>query len=170
MFEQTKIGRLILESIVSDKSSIKTAASKYSIEDASKISDGLMKVASLPYKEDVYKSTQEIMKIAADCLRSVCDALNTVQAKKDELEKISHVRGLIDQMIDGGIVDDSEIEEKIASLAKKSPHDLEVIQEAIKLAKNSNGVNSFFDMEKASGDEKQMPMEKRGMFDDVIDA
>lgn len=169
MIQRTEIGRLILENLVSSEPSIKTAAAKFVPEDAVKISTGLVKIASMPYREDVYKSVQEIMKIAADCLRSLCTSLESVQEEKEHLEKSAHVRSLIDSMVDYGMVDENDIEEKVASLAKKTPHELEIIKEAMNLSGRSGGKSVFFEIEKTSDDHQAKPSEKKSMFDSVIE-
>jgi hypothetical protein len=169
MLQRSEIGRLILENLVSDEPSVKTAEVKFVPEDAVKISTGLIKIASLPYKEDVYKSVQEIMKIAAECLRGLCTSLESVQAEKEHLEKVAHVRSLIDSMVDYGMVDEADVDEKIASLVKKTPHELEIIKEAMNLSGRNGGKGVFFEIEKTSDDHQAKSSEKRDMFDSVID-
>ena len=164
----TDIGRLILEAVASNKPVIvKTASPQFSIEEATKISQGLAKVASYPYKEEVYHSAQEMMKIASDCLSAMTSSLTTSQARIQELEKAASIRSVVDQMIANGITDESDVHEKIAKLSKKTPHELEVVKEAVDMAVRSKGANVFFEDDSSSA--VGADGSKRGMFDGVID-
>lgn len=165
----TDIGRLILEAVASPKPTIvKTASSRFSIDDATKISQGLAKVASYPYKEEVYSSAQEMMKIASDCLSSMASSLIATQARIDELEKAAAIRSVIDQMVASGITDESDIHEKIAKLSKKTPHELEVVKEAVDMAARAKGANVFFEDDSGSSG-GSVGDEKRSIFDGVFD-
>jgi hypothetical protein len=165
VFKTTDIGRLILEAVSSNQSTtVKTSSVSYSHDDAIKIAQGLSKVASFPYKEEAYQSTKEMMKIASQCIESMVHNLEESQARVQELEKAASVRNLLDDMLNAGMTDDSDVHEKIAELSKKTPRELEVIKEAIKLAAHGKGMRFFEEAKDSDGSS----MVKRGMFDDII--
>lgn len=164
VFAKTNLGRIILDTIAGNNPIEKSASSGYKIEEANKISEGLAKVASLPYRGDeAFNATREMMKIASDCISSIVSSLKAKEARVADLEKAAEVRCIVDEMVDSGMMDKSEINEKVAELIKKSSHDLEVTKEAIKLASKSKGSNVFFE-----AGESDSSHEKRGMFDEVI--
>jgi len=168
VLKTTDIGRLILEAVASPKPAIvKTASSQFGIEDAVKISQGLAKVASYPYKEEVYSSAQEMMKIASDCLSAMVSSLTSAQTRVQELEKAASIRNVIDQMVANGLTDESDIHEKIAKLSKKTPRELEIVKEAVELTARSKGANVFFEDESSSA--SGTPGDKRSIFDGVIE-
>jgi len=160
------IGKIILSHLAKDGQTEKTASEKFSSEEAKKISTGLAKVASYPCNEEVYASVQEIMKIAANCIDSITETLKSVQERNSGLEKAAEVRCLLDDMIRTGMVDDSDVEEKIAELMKKDSHGLEVIKEASKIAQGGKGESLIF--EKVANEQPGGKTEKRGMFDSVL--
>ena len=169
VLKTTDIGRLILEAVASPKSAIvKTASPKFNTDDAVKISQGLAKVASYPYNEEVYSSAQEMMKIASDCLSVMVSSLTSSQTRVQELEKAASIRSVVDQMVANGITDDSDIQEKIAKLSKKTPRELEIVKEAVDMAVRSKGANVFFedDSSPAGGSGGDG---KRSIFDGVFD-
>jgi len=160
------IGQLILSHLVPDQPSTeKTASESYTPDEAKKISEGLAKVASLPCKEDVYTSVQEMMKIASDCLAYTTETLNSVQERNVGLEKSAQVRLILDDLINSGLVSDDDVEEKVAALMKKDENGLEIVKEAIKLAHSGEGENMIF--EKAAG-ESASSGKKTGMFDGIL--
>lgn len=161
----TNIGRLILDSIINEPT-IKTASFKIDPAEACKVSQGLIKVSSLPYKEDIYKSTQDLMKVAAGYINSMVVELDVAQKRASDFEKAAEVRCLIDDMVGEGLIGEHDLQEKVAELSKKSSRELEIFKEAVKLAsKNKSGKNVFFeeDSEKTASVDS-----KKGMFDDVI--
>lgn len=169
VFKETSIGRLILDSIMSSSPSIKTASVQYSPVDASKISQGLTKVASLPYKAEAFKSTQEMMKIAAECLDAMVQMVESTKKQVADFEKAANVRSLIDMMVDNGLIDKGEVQEKVAELAPKSDRELEIIKEAAKLACRRDRSGGIFEFDKTAEDSSKAVSERRGMFDEVID-
>ena len=166
ILKDTNIGRLILEH---SNSVIKTAELKNdstpNIDDAKKISDGLAKIASIPYSEKSYSSVQEIMKIASQCIGKLLSSLESTKVKASEFEKAAEVRVLLDDMINSGSVDEFNIHEKIAELMKKDERDLDIIKEATKMVKGGREGNIFFEIEK---DAEILP-EKKGMFSGILD-
>lgn len=160
------IGELILKHLASGDSTEKIASEKYSSEEAAKISVGLAKIASYPCNEEVYGSVQEIMKTAADCINSVAETLKSVQERNSGLEKAAEVRVLLDGMITSGVVDEINLEEKIAELMKKDQNGLEVVKEAVKLA-HGKGESLIFD--KVANETSPGKEDKGGMFAGVVD-
>lgn len=141
----------------------KAASSKIDKTEAKKISQGLMKVASLPYKETSYNSIQEIMKIASTSLDSLLGELEERDNKINQLTKVAEVREVIDSMLDRKLIEYSGVQEKTAELLKKSDHDLEIIKEAIALG-SITSKNIFFEESEKTASETPA---KRGIFDGV---
>jgi len=165
MLPKTNIGRLILESVTPREPTVKTASLKYDVDATVKISEGLIKIASIPYKEEVYGNVQEMLKIAAECMKEVSASLHDSQVKNTDFEKAAEVRILLDDMIENGLVSEEDFEEKIAELLKKDEKDLSIIKEAVKISQNKEGCNVFFEK---SAENEGGSTEKRGMFDGVL--
>jgi len=161
------IGQMILRHLANDHQAEKTASEKFTSEEANKISTGLTKVASFPCNKDVYGSVQEIMKIAAECITSISETLNSVQERNSGLEKAADVRCLLDDMIRFGVIDESGLEEKVAELMKKEKHEFDVIKEATKIAQGGKGESLIFD--KVANEQPSGKLERPGMFDGVLD-
>lgn len=166
ILKDTNIGRLILEH---SSSVIKTAElknnNKPDIKDAKKISNGLAKIASIPYSEKSYASVQAIMKIASECIGELVNSLESTKLKASEFEKAAEVRILLDDMINSGSVDEFNIHEKIAELMKKNERQLDIIKEATKMIKGGKSENIFFEIEKDAATSSI----KKEMFSGVID-
>lgn len=163
MLNNTNIGRLILESI-SQSQTAKTASKKFDTSEAKKISEGLKKVASYPYKESVYDSVKEIMKIAADLIDHANETISNIESHNCDLEKAAEVRVVIDDMLNYGLIDEGSFQEKLSELLEKDKTELEIVKNAIDMIKCSKSENIFFDKnaqyKTASG--------KRGIFDGVL--
>jgi hypothetical protein len=141
----------------------KTASTKLDLDEAKKISSGLMKIASLPYKADVYNSVKEVMKIAADSINSLLSEIEEKQSELSHLTKVAEIREIIDSMIERGLIEKTDIQEKTAELLKKDHRDLEIVKEAIALG-SVTSKNIFFEQgEKVAGDTSS----KRSIFDGV---
>jgi len=147
---------------------VKVASEKtLDLDGAKKISESLIKVASLPYNKSAYDAVCGIMKLAASSLSGALDELQKNKERTEELEKISTVRGLIDEMLDNSIISRFDIMEKTAALLKKNKHELSIVKEAMLMSANTGGKNIFVDssdiekLASASGG-------KTGIFDDVI--
>jgi dihydroorotase-like cyclic amidohydrolase len=161
----TDIGRLILEAVASNQSTFtKKASVKYAKEDAVKISNNLVKVASSPIDKSTFTSTQEMMKTASSCINYLVESLSESDNKIKELEKVASIRNILDSMIVSGLTDENDVSEKIAQLSKKSDRELEIVKEAVKLASGSKASNIFFDSFESNADS----IEKRGIFDGVL--
>ncbi len=165
LLKDTNLGRLILEAIPAGESTEKQASEKFDTAEANRIAAGLVKVASLPCKEEVYGSIQEIMKMAAACISEAVSSLESTQVQNTGLEKAAEIRVILEDMVNAGLIDENELEEKVAELMEKDAHQLEVIREAIKLSGKDGNVFFVNESEKTAGDRS----EKVGMFDDVID-
>jgi hypothetical protein len=164
ILRDTNISRLILEQIQTEKTAEKKPAGKVCVEDARRISKGLFKVAGLPYKEKVFHSVQEMMKIASKYMEDLVISLESVRKRNSDLEKVAEVRAIMDDMLKIGQVDQYSVEEKVAELMKKDQKELEIIKEAMKMIENGKDGNVFFELEKeasASGG-------KKGMFDNLL--
>jgi len=133
--------------------------------EAVKISEGLAKIASLPYNEEAYLSVQEMMKTASKCIDGLSKSLESVNGRNSDLEKAADVRSMIDGMIDLGAVDEFSVQEKVAELMSKDGNQIEIIKQAMNLLKDGKEGNVFFEVEKTAG----VSTEKKGMFDGVVD-
>lgn len=162
LFTQTNIGRLILESIT-DEAAEKKASSHLDVSEIRKVSNDLEKVASLPYKEEVYQSVQELVKTAADYLNSSADELESSLGREAELKKAMEVRSIIDDMIHYGILDPTDVHDKVAELVKKTGNEIEIVKTAVDMVKNGKSMSSIFELDKTAA-----PNGKRGMFDGVL--
>jgi hypothetical protein len=165
LFQKTNIGRLILESVMGGAVE-KKASKRVDVSELRKVSSGLTKVAALPYKEDVYRSVQELVKTAAEYLDDAASELEGSLSRQAELEKAMEMRSLLDDMISYGILDPEEVEEKVAELSKKSAHEIEIVKTAVDMIKKGKNGSALFDMTKTASAETRT--EKRGMFDNVI--
>ena len=164
--EGTSISRLILDSMSTEKTASLKTEKVSDVQEAMKISSGLAKVSSYPYKEEAFTAIQEIMKIASLEIKDLIGSLEAAQSRNSELEKVSEVRVLIEDMASVGYVEDHDVEEKIAELLTKDANQLAIIKEAVKMASGSKQENVFFELEK---DAETGPTEKIGMFDSVIE-
>jgi hypothetical protein len=164
--EGTSISRLILDNMSMDKTASPKTEKVSDIEEARKVSSGLAKVASYPYKEESFHAIQEIMKIASAEMKDLIGSLEAAQSRNSELEKVSEVRVLIEDMAKIGYVEEHNVEEKIAELLTKDKNQLSVVKEAVKMASGGKQGNVFFELEK---DAETGPREKLGMFDGVIE-
>ena len=158
------VGQIILDLLGQEDQAEKTASQKYSIDEAKKVAFGLAKVASYPCNENVYSSVQEVMKTASECLAGVIQTLDSAQKRNEELEKAAEVKCLVDDLIESGIVDDGDVEEKVAELMKKDTESLNVVKEAIKIAQSGNVESLLFD----SNHDEQHHGGKRGIFEGVL--
>src|SRR5271169_3450896 len=86
----------------------KVASKKIDTDEAKQISDGLIKVASLPYKGATYNSVQEIMKIASGSINSLLVELEDRTQKINQLTKVAEVREVIDTMLDRKLIEYSD--------------------------------------------------------------
>jgi len=166
VLKDTDIGRLILDHLSTEKTAESKDIKEPSINDAERVSKGLAKVASLPYKEEVYSSVQEIMKIASETIGDLVESFKSIQDRTSELEKAAEVRSLIDEMVKAGSIDEFNIDEKISELMSKTSEQLEITKEAMRLIKNRKEGNIFDEMEK---DANNSGSDKRGIFDGVIE-
>jgi len=164
ILKETNIGRLILESI-SDKTTEKKASKKVDASEIRKVAKGLTKIAAIPYNEAVYKSVQELMKIAAEYLEDSAHELENSIARQAELEKAIDIASLLDDMISYGIIDPEETEEKIAELSKKSDKEIEIIKTAMDMIKAGKRGANLFEFSKSAS----TIIKKRGMFDAILD-
>ena len=167
VLEGTDIGRLILDSMSSEKTAESKQIKEPSVDDARKISEGLAKIAALPYKEEVYNSVQEIMKIASESFGEFVNSFESIRGRISELEKAAEVRSLIDEMVKIGSIDEFSVEEKVAELMQKTLEQIEITKEAMKLVKEGKEGNVFDETEKDAS--YSSSGEKRGMFDAVIE-
>lgn len=117
-------------------------------DDAQKVSESLTKLAGLPYKEEVYSSVKEVLKIASDCIDRLSSSLKSEEDNRKELEKAASVRILVDDMVQSGATDEDDLQEKVAELMGKTPRQLEIYGEAVKLAQSGNSGNKFFELTK----------------------
>jgi len=164
VLKNTNIGRLILESVMGEATE-KRAAKKVQTSELRKVSTGLMKIAALPYKEEVYRSVQELVKTAAEYLEESAGELEESLRRQAELEKAMEMRSLLDDMISYGIVDPDELEDKVAELSKKSKQEIEIVKTAVDMIKNRKDDGTLFDLSKTASIKSTG---KRGMFDGIL--
>jgi len=164
VLKDTNIGRLILESVMGEATE-KKASKNLDTAEIRKVANGLVKISSLPYKEDVYQSVQELVKTAATYLDDAANELEFALSRQAELEKAMEMRTLLDDMINYGLVDPDEVRDKVAELSGKSRQEIEVVKTAVEMIKNNKEGSSLFDLSK-SGEVKTA--KKRGMFDGII--
>ncbi len=164
VLKDTDIGRLILDNLSTEKTAESKIKNEPSIEDVSKISRGLSKIASLPYKEEAYNSVQEIMKIASETIGEFVESFKSIQDRTLELEKAAEVRSLIDEMVKMGSINEFNVDEKVAEFIGKTPEQLEVTKEAMKMIKDGKEGNVFDESEKNA----EYSDSGKGMFDSVI--
>lgn len=163
-FPETNIGKLILASVMGGESE-KRASTKVDVSEIRKVSGDLVKVAGLPYKEDVYHSVQELVKIAAEFLKESADELEASMARRVELEKAMEMRSILDDMVHYGILDPTEAEEKVAELSQKTMQEIEVVKTAVDMIKSGKNGSDLFETEKTAS--VHTGGGKRGMFDNV---
>ena len=162
--KDTNIGRLILEQLQTEKTASVDNVGKVCVDDAQRISKGLLKVAGFPHQEETYTSVQEMMKIASRYMTNLSSAFKSVQSRNSDLEKAAEVRELIDEIANVGGVDEFSVREKIAELMSKTPRELEIIKEATKMFQNGKEGNTFFEIEKTSSVSSSS---RRSIFDGV---
>jgi hypothetical protein len=158
----TTVEQLIREAAGLNAGVVKVASKKADKNEAKKISEGLMKIAALPYKEEVHNSIKEIMKLASGSIDTLISDIVEKDEKINHLTKIAEIRGIVDSMLDKNLIEKNEIQEKTAELLKKSEHEIEIVKEAIALGSISSK-NIFFETEKTAS----VSYIKRGMFDGV---
>ena len=162
--KDTNIGRLILDNVETEKTAEKKNTGKVCIE-AKRISVGLTKVAGLPYNEEVYRSVQEMLKIASSCMTDLVQSFESVENRNSELEKVADIRVVVEDMASLGKIDEYNAEEKVAELMQKSDRELSIIKEATKMVLNGNDGNKFFELEK---DANVSTSQKVGMFEGLL--
>ena len=167
LFKDTNIGRLILEHVSMEKSAEKNTS--FDVSQATKIAEGLAKVASYQYNEKVYESVQEMMKIASKCINDLKFAFDAAIEKNAQLQKAAEVQTILEDMANNGLIGEHEVREKVAELMSKSNERLEIIKEAVKLASGGKDGNIFFnEVEPVITKTASNSIAKVGMFDAVI--
>ena len=166
LFEKTNISRLINEQLSLEKSASHCKKS-FDASKALKVAEGLAKVASYNYSEEVYESVQAMMKIASDCLIDLKSAYDAAIEKNAQLMKASEVQSIIEDMTNNGLITEQDAREKVAELMNKSSEKLEIVKEAVKLASGGRFGN-IFSNETETTITKTASKEKPGMFDTVI--
>jgi len=154
------IERLIKEAYFKDE-----PTKPVEVMEMQKIAKALNTASSIPYKPETYEAACGIMKIASQAFENLVNALETEKKKSSELEKMSGVRDILDDMLDRGLISKDDIQVKTSALMKKNNNELEVVKEAIKLAgANLNG-NGLFDSDAGVSGTSTSP---RSMFDGII--
>lgn len=148
----------------SDSVTTKTASQEFSHEEAIKISHGLEKVASYDYSPETYSSLVEMMKIASKCINSMDSELSNARGSVDDLEKKAEIRTIVDDMVENGLTDSFDVEEKVASLLEKNTDELKMVKEAMSLAVNMSSGN-FFEMDKTAS---AIDNRKKEIFDGIL--
>ena len=135
----------------------KTASHVFDYDDAVKIADGLSKIASIEVDPSTYPSLVEVVKTASACIRELSSGL-------EDLRKEAEIRTIIDDMINIGLTDETNVVEKIAELKTKSPQELTIVKEAMKMGSFiKEGGDLFQGFEENTGAPK-----KQGMFEGIL--
>lgn len=140
----------------------KTASHEF---DVASIYSGLEKVADFEYNPETYASLRGMLKIASQCMKALEQESKTLQNSVSEFEKKAEVRIILDDMIENGLTDEFEIEDKVESLLSKSASELETVKEAVKLSYSSNVASLFDDVDKTASIETS---NKRELFAGII--
>ena len=146
------LGKNLSRLIFGDGSTITKEASL----DPEKIANGLEKVASLPLNPSTYPDLMGMLKIASQCI-------NKMNSEIADFEKKAEVRVIMDDLVNNGITDEFDIEDKIDSLMSKSAGELETVREAIKLSTVMTQGNMFDGFEKSASSNA-----RKSMFDGLI--
>ncbi len=166
VLKDTDVGRLILDNLSTEKTAESKECKDLNVDDAKRISEGLAKVAAFPYKEEVYNSVREIMKIASETINDLVSSFKSSQDRTSDLEKVAEVRSLVDEMVKEGSIDEYNIEDKVSDLMLKTAHQLEVVKQAMELNKGGREGNVFDENEKNASISTS---DNKGMFDSVIE-
>jgi hypothetical protein len=134
-----------------------SSITKTASEDPIHIAEGLSKVASLPYNPATYQALQGMLKIASEALVSLDKDLKS-------MEKKAEVRTIVDDLIEHGLTDEYDVEEKIATLLDKTPEELNTVKEAIKLSSVIIQGELFEGMDKSSS----LQSRKKEMFEGIL--
>lgn len=151
---------MTVESLIREAYKLEKTASKAentSIGQMKKIATSLEKISSLPYKAEAYEAICGIMKIASQVIEEAV-------GKVEELNKVSEVRGMIDEMLDRGLISKDDIQEKTSALLKKNERELEITKEAMAMTKSAS--MSVFDNSPDGAGSGHT--EKNGIFGDLV--
>jgi len=120
------------------------------------ISDGLDKVAGLPYNPQTYQALMGMLKIASE-------SISKLDSNLKDLEKKAEVRVIVDDLIENGLTDEFDVEEKVANLLEKTPSELATVREAIKLSSVMVQGNLFDSMDKVANSKQ-----RKDMFEGIL--
>jgi hypothetical protein len=149
---------MTIEGLIKEAYFKEEAAKPVPTSDLQKIAKVLNTAATLPYRPETYEAACGIMKIASQ-------AFDDLLRKNTELEKLSGVREIIDDMFERGMISKDDIQEKTSALMKKNDNELEVVKEAIKLAGANLNTNGLFDSDPGT---IGTSTSQRSMFDSVL--
>ena len=143
---------MTIESLIKEAYFINPAPKQMKAEEMQKIAKALDKISSLPYKPEAHEAVCGVMKIASQALENMVSALELEQKKSSNLEKLSGIRGIVDDMLEHGLISKQDVQIKTSALMKKTDRELEIVKEAICLAgSNLNGNSLFTDSDQTSG-------------------
>jgi hypothetical protein len=136
------------------------------LDEAKNVAGVLEKYASSPYNPHTFEAISGIMKVASATVTELVEALAAEMGKCSSLKKSAEINSIIGEMIDSGMISRGEIQEKTASLLKKTDHELAVTREAMGMVKKAN-LSQLFSSDQGStsinGSDK-----KPGMFDKAL--
>jgi hypothetical protein len=155
------LGKNLSRLIFGESESTKIASEEF---DAVEISEGLTKVAEMPYNPSTYSSLAGMLKIASQCIDSLNEELQSNKNLVGEFEKKAEVRIIVDDMINNGLTDEYNVEDKISSLLEKDASELKIVREAVKLSADLKFGSLFEGIDKTASEN----ITKRSMFDGML--
>lgn len=144
------IGNIILEGLAE----FEKVASPDRLSEATRISDGLEKIASVDLGARNEHSLKEVIKTASDCIRGLVGEVHG-------MKKAAQVEEVVSSMIENGLVGPFSYVEKVAELMRKDDRELSIIKEAVSLTQN-------FQLFEKQATVQPKTRAKSGMFDGVL--
>ena len=133
-----------------------TSITKEASLDNKNIAQGLEKVSSLPLNPETYPALMGMLKIASQ-------AITKMDTEIKDFEKKAEVRIIVDDLIENGLTDAYDVEEKVSSLLTKSAEELVTVKEAIKLSSVIVKGELFEGLDKTASDNR-----RKNMFDGIL--
>jgi len=160
------LGKNISKLIYGDENwSIKTSSQSHDSADAVAYCNGLEKVSSMPLNPETYPSLMGMLKEASEFIRNMDSELKQKNNALDEFEKKAEIRSIIDDMIESGLTDEYNVEEKVAELLTKDRSELKPIKEAVKIS-GQIGIGNLFDNIESSM--QGQPAGRHELFDGIL--
>lgn len=130
------------------------------------IVSGLEKVASMHQAPDSWDSITKLIKAASLCISRLKAENERVVASNVDLEKKAHVKAVIEDMVDAGLVDDSNVESEVERLMSKTAAEIEVFNKALEMNMSMSCGSLFDGFEKEAS--QSTPQNKKDIFNGLI--